>query len=69
MEKNRFIILSDIHGNYEALKASVDDAINNYHTQISGFILLGDYTCDFLEGHEVIELIKKLKEIFRKIKK
>lgn len=58
----RLIILSDIHGNYEAARAVVEDALNNYRNQIDGFILLGDYVCDYLEGHEVIKLIKQLKQ-------
>lgn len=58
----RLIVLGDIHGNIEAFKACVEDAINSYGSQISGFLLVGDYCCDFLEGNECVKLIRELEK-------
>lgn len=56
----RLIVLGDIHGNITALEAVLMDAIESYGSHIDGFIFLGDYCCDFLEGEECIELMQKL---------
>ena len=58
----RYILISDIHGNYFALKKVVEDAISKYGKAIDGFIFLGDYACDFPWGNKVVELMMKLKE-------
>lgn len=56
----RFIVLGDIHGNITALQAVVMDALENFDSKIDGFIFLGDYCCDFLEGQECIEFMRQL---------
>lgn len=58
----RLITLGDIHGNIEALKSVIEDSINSYGNAIDGFVFLGDYVCDFLEGEECIQLMMKLRE-------
>lgn len=60
----RLIVLGDIHGNVEAMKAVVHESLSTYGEHIDGFVLLGDYCCDFLEGEECIKLINTLKEKF-----
>lgn len=57
----RFVTMGDIHGNIEALKAVVIDALF-HEKKIDGFIFLGDYCCDFLEGSECIFLIQQLEQ-------
>ncbi len=60
----RLITLGDIHGNIEALNGVIEQAINDYGKQIDGFVFLGDYCCDFLEGKECIERILELKKYY-----
>ena len=60
----RLIVMSDIHGNIEAMKSVVEDALSTYGSHIDGFVFLGDYCCDFLEGEECVQLIRELKSKF-----
>ena len=60
----RLIVLGDIHGNIEAFKGVIEDALHKYGNQIDGFIFLGDYCCDFLEGNECLEVMDVLKKKF-----
>lgn len=55
----KYIVLNDIHGNYNAFEECIKDAYEN-NPDIDGFILMGDYTCEFPDGDKVIELIRKL---------
>ncbi len=59
-----FIVLSDLHGNYEALKSVVNDSIRKFGPSIKGFLFLGDYCCDFLEGEECIQMMLALKHFY-----
>lgn len=59
-----FVVLSDIHGNYEAFKSVISDAVTNFGKNIDGFLFLGDYCCDFLEGEECIRMINALKKYY-----
>jgi Predicted phosphoesterase len=58
--KPRLIVIGDIHGNFEAFKATVEDALNNYGTNIEAFVFLGDYCCDFPDANKVVDLIKQI---------
>lgn len=60
----RLIVLGDIHGNIEAFNSVIEDVFHKYGKQIDGFIFLGDYCCDFLEGKECLEVMDLLKETF-----
>lgn len=61
---DNFIVLSDLHGNYEALKSVVGDSLRKYGRSIKGFLFLGDYCCDFLEGEECIQTMLFLKQFY-----
>ena len=54
----KYAILSDIHGNYHALKAVLDDAKAQ---DVDMYLLLGDYASTFPYGNEVTEEIRKIK--------
>ena len=57
----RYAVISDIHGNYPALKAVLADA----GTQgTDTYLLLGDYTVVFPWVNEVTETIRGLKPSF-----
>lgn len=58
----RYIIITDMHGNYEAFKKAFEDAIAKYGRLIDGFIFLGDYVCDYPWGYKVVELLTQIKE-------
>ncbi len=60
----RLIVMGDIHGNIEALNSVIEESITTYGKNIDGFIFLGDYCCDFLEGKECIERIRDLKKYY-----
>lgn len=51
----KYAVISDIHGNSEALKATIADAIAN---KCTGFIFLGDYGTDFPGIHEVLNMVR-----------
>ncbi len=51
----KYAVISDIHGNSEALKATIDDAITN---GCNAFIFLGDYGTDFPGIHEVLNMVR-----------
>ena len=53
----RYAAISDIHGNFHALKAVLEDAKRNGAEK---FLLLGDYVADFPSPNEVVEQIKNL---------
>lgn len=58
----KFIVLGDIHGNFDALKSVVEDAFQTYGEEINGFLFLGDYCCDFLDGEKCVNLMKELQK-------
>ena len=60
-----YVIMSDIHGNYEAFKAIIEDVIDTYGKSIDGFIFLGDYAGDYPNGREVVELMIKLNKKYK----
>lgn len=55
---NRYIVLSDIHGNQNALNAVLIDAYRRY--EFDGFIILGDNINYGIHGNEVIEILSRL---------
>lgn len=61
----RLICLGDIHGNIEALRAVLNDALSTYDSLIDGFVFLGDYCCDFIEGEECMRLIQKIQQRYK----
>ena len=60
-----YVIISDVHGNYVALEAIIEDAITKYGQTIAGFILLGDYSCDFPHGDKVVNILQSLKQKYK----
>jgi len=57
----KIAIISDVHGNYPALLAVINDAIEN---NVDNFIFVGDYIFDLPYPNEVTELIRSLKNAF-----
>jgi predicted phosphodiesterase len=57
----RIAIVSDVHGNYPALLAVINDAIEN---KVDHFLFVGDYIFDLPYPNEVTELIRGLKNAF-----
>lgn len=66
--KKIMIVLGDVHGNYEALKGAVEDALKKYTIEyngktisaITGFVFMGDYGCDFPQGQKCIDYIREI---------
>jgi len=56
----RIAIISDIHGNYTALKAVLEDARRN---NVDKFIFLGDYVFDLPFSNEVAQLLMNLDNV------
>ncbi|MCL2378971.1 MAG: metallophosphatase family protein [Defluviitaleaceae bacterium] len=54
----KYAIISDIHGNYHAFKAVLEDAKAQ---RADMYLLLGDYANSFPYGNDVAEEIRKLK--------
>lgn len=52
----RFLILSDIHANYTALEACINEIKN---INFDAIIWCGDYITDFPDSHKVINLIRE----------
>ena len=52
-------VLSDIHSNYYAFKACVDDAL---HHGAQGFVFLGDYVSDLSELRPTLDLLYEICE-------
>lgn len=59
MEKIRYAVMSDIHGNFEAFKTCVDYAIDQ---GIDKFIFLGDYLGEFPNPQDTLKLIYRLRD-------
>lgn len=57
----KWAVISDIHGNSSALQATIYSAINN---GCNSFIFLGDYGTDFIEIHEVLDMIRWCRKNF-----
>lgn len=57
----KIAIISDVHGNYPALLAVINDAIKN---DVDSFIFVGDYIFDLSYPNEVTELIMSLKNTY-----
>ncbi len=57
----KIAIISDVHGNYPALLAVINDAIKN---NVDHFIFAGDYIFDLPYPNEVTELIRSLINAF-----
>ena len=53
----RIAIISDVHGNYPALMAVVEDALSN---NVDEFIFTGDYIFNLPFSNEIAQLIMKL---------
>lgn len=58
----RFLILSDIHGNYTALETCIKEIKK---MEIDSIIWCGDYITDFPESHRVIQLIKQCEKEYK----
>ncbi len=58
---HRIAILSDIHSNYPALRACVDDALES---NAEGFVFLGDYVSDLGEPERVMDLVYELRSCY-----
>ena len=56
----KICILSDIHGNYEALKKCVNEAKK---LNINRFFCLGDYVGYYYEPDKCIDLLKKINAV------
>ncbi len=56
-----FALLSDIHSNYHALSACVEDALEK---GAEGFIFLGDYVSDLSEPERTLDLIYELRSAY-----
>ncbi|MCL2404695.1 MAG: metallophosphatase family protein [Defluviitaleaceae bacterium] len=54
----KYAIISDIHGNYHAFKAVIEDAKAQ---GVDMYLLLGDYASSFPYGNEVVDEIRELK--------
>lgn len=54
----RVAVISDIHSNYYAFKAVVDDAISK---KVDSFIFLGDYVSDLSEPVKTLDLLYDIK--------
>lgn len=54
----KYAIISDIHGNYHALKNVIEDACRN---KVESFIFIGDYIFDLPFSNEVVRCISKIK--------
>lgn len=52
-------ILSDIHSNFQAFRACVNDAMAE---NVDLFIFLGDYVSDLAQPREVLDLLYRIKE-------
>ena len=61
----RYAIIGDIHGNYYALEAVINYILNDYGSELTGFIFTGDYVGDFVDGSKVVDLIEKLSKEYR----
>lgn len=59
MDKIRYAVMADIHGNYEAFKTCVDYAINE---GIDKFIFLGDYLGEFPNPEDTMKLLYELRD-------
>lgn len=58
----RFLIFSDIHGNYTALETCIKEIEK---MNIDAIIWCGDYITDFPESHKVIKLINKCEDRYK----
>lgn len=58
----RFLIISDIHGNYTALEICIREIEK---MNIDAIIWCGDYITDFPESHKVIELINQCEKKYK----
>lgn len=58
----RFLIFSDIHGNYIALEQALKEAEK---MNIDSIIWCGDYITDFPESHQVLQLIKQSEKKYK----
>ena len=56
---SKVAVLSDIHSNYYAFKACVDDAL---HHGAQGFVFLGDYVSDLSELRPTLDLLYEICE-------
>ena len=61
-QNGNYVIIADIHGNYIALEAVIEEAIKKYGKRLTGFIFLGDYICDYPNGRKVVEIMQELKK-------
>jgi predicted phosphodiesterase len=61
VQKMKIAIISDVHGNYPALSAVINDAEEK---KIDKFIFVGDYIFDLPFSNEVTELIKSLNNAY-----
>ena len=58
----RFLILSDIHANYTALEACINEIKN---INFDAIIWCGDYITDFPDSHKVIKLIREYEKKYK----
>ena len=55
----RVAVLSDLHSNYYATRACVDDALS---LGVDGFIFLGDYVSDLSMPRETLDLVYEIRD-------
>lgn len=54
----RFAVIADIHGNYAALQAVLDDACA---VGVEGYLFVGDYITDMPYAKEIVHTLQGLK--------
>jgi putative phosphoesterase len=57
----RYVLFSDIHGNYDALAAMIDELSNE---KIDGYLFCGDLVGYYYSVFEIIDLFKKLPNFY-----
>ena len=57
----KIAVLSDIHGNYHALRACYEDALSRGAEQ---FVFLGDYVTDLAEPRRTLDLVYEIRDRF-----
>lgn len=57
----KIALISDVHGNYPALLAVINDAVKN---NVENFVFVGDYIFDLPYSNEVTELIRSIKNAY-----
>ncbi len=59
------LVIGDVHGNYYALEAIINEALKVFHPETDAIVFTGDYVGDFPDGSKVVDLIQKLSERYK----